>query len=191
MEWFKKHEIPVMVHGSTLLNIVRNGTPEGKLKTDREINLMVLEEDFNDDAEWNLRKDYKYFEPIFSDVSDTRSSGMYYAEQNKQFPTDDHWGIDPGIVFLTKMWRGFYEGKSVRYKSHGGDDCLYIPSDLIDIKDNWDDIYILDNEFKAPAGIGKYLDHYYSDWWHVKPGWHWLGSSNLIKLRNIYKGEIC
>ena len=188
IEFFEEHGNAVMVHGSTLLNIVRGEGvgPRQHLRSDREINLYILAEDMNDDLFHRMRDKHLYFHRVV-DNGDTMV-GLFYSKDGKGMHPQNHWSLDPGFVLLTLLW----QGKTTRYKRHNHRDCVLIPEKFVNDKSEWSNIDILGKRIKGPAHMGEYLDYYYGDWWQEDVHWHWSRSPHYLTYDELKKrGEVC
>lgn len=190
MDFLSQYTTP-MIHGSTLLNICR-GVGVGvrkNLKTDKEINLYILAEEFNDALYRGLRERCLYFHEIRD--KNNELLGVYYSPYGMGSSPQSHWEIDPGFVYLVKVWKG----KTTNYKRHNNRDCVLIPNKFvrpIGEKAEWSNINILNRTYKGPAHLGEYLDYYYDTWWNEDRNWHWSRSPNHITYDELIKrGEVC
>lgn len=181
MSWYKKNNLDVFIHGSTLLNIVRRGTvlPRKGLLTDKEINIGILAEDFNDDALRKLGESYGYVRSV--EKPRIKHSGYYYAKSG----AENLWSIEPGFVFLTILHRG---GKN-RFKHHGHDNAIVIPPRFLDKKREWSDVEVYGKRYKAPAKVGEYLDYYYGNWTIEDRNWNWGKSPNFVRWDDLVRRE--
>lgn len=100
---------------------------------------------------------------------------------------DKMWSLKPGFVFLTVIKKS----GNIRYKQHGGDNCIRMNTQCVEDKHNWADINILGKTYKGPAYVGRFLDDYYGRWWEEDLEWHWFNSPIYFNYQNLLKGKIC
>lgn len=144
-DYFNKIGLDYMIHGSSLLHIIR----EGELNLDAEVDLVCHGDDITDEIMAEFNKSYfvkmypckeKYGEMYFSPIKDL-TTGAFVA--------------------LTPLWNK----KGHVYLSVIDNMVVEWPNKELYDKSNWSTIKYLDREFNVPGDPKKYLEMWYGNDW--------------------------
>lgn len=175
VKFLEDNKLKYMLHGSTLLRIVRNNTviPRKDVSNDKELNFAVLAEDVSKEFEAELAK-FPLYEP--HDDSKYPNHLLYFGPfVNK---TGSMWHTEY-FNLIAKFWKK--DGKRVEYM--GFNDFLVFPSEMFEQPDT---IEFKGHKFFTPKGPEEYLSYYFGkDYMKEKKRWHWRGA----RCKNNY-GEV-
>lgn len=178
MDFFKARNVPIFLHGSTLLRIIRDNTvePRPDVIHDKEINIGIRAEDFTDRLYKELRQSHPYFNVVNENLP---NSMIFYAQEQIKPPMSTHWDIKPGFTLLARFWKG--QTKRIEYM--GEEHTLIFPAEFFD---KLETIELFDRTFNIPSNPKKYLDYYFGkDWAKEEKQWHWSGAGAYRRWEDL------
>lgn len=180
IEFYEKRNIPVFLHGSTLLRVIRNDgaiDPREDVLTDKEINLGIRAENFTDNLYKDIKEEYPYFNAINGRLPNNL---IFYGERNSI--SEDQWALEPGFVLLARYW----SGKEKRIEYMGDNHCLQFPRKFFD---KLDKVEVLGKKVFVPKDPEEYLTYYFGeDWREENKGWHWSEAKAYTTWEELKKG---
>jgi hypothetical protein len=182
VNFLEENKFRFMLHGSTLLRIVRNNTviPRVDVPFDKELNFAMLAEDFTDEHYRKLAR-FPYFNPINSAFPNHL---IFFGPEPKEENMTDHWMIEPGFTLIARFWKG----RTKRVEYMGANHCLSFPRELFEKPGQ---IEFKNRKFLTPQGPDKYLKFYFGEDYIIEnKGWHWSGAGCQSSFDDI-ADELC
>ena len=146
-----------MIHGSSLLHIIR----EGKLNLDTEIDLVCHGDDLTDEIMDEFKKTY-----LAKIYPCKEKYGEMYLSSSKD--------LNVNFIALTPLWN---KNGHVYLGVIENDVIEWTNKELYD-KSNWSTIKYLDREFKVPGDPKEYLKMWYGIDWETPKSCTWNNNEN-------------
>jgi len=161
-EYLKSIGLTTFLIGSTLLQIVRTGEYKNRHQFDREINVGCRYEQFTEDMEKKIRKDFNKVQP----------KGNYILFGNQE---DDFW--EKGYFSLLAKFKK-HKNERVEYMGVGH----YLRWDAKHLK-KLQQINYKGYKFYVPNYRIEWLERYYGKTWRQEDlSWNWEKADNHIQI---------
>lgn len=175
LAFFQKHDAPVFIHGSTLLNATRGAGLAQRHTFDNELNFGIRARDLTQQLIWDMKKEFPY---VSCDGNKMENALIYFGPEpiiDYHSVNKSQWDMEPGFALLATFW----EGKNGWYEYMGHDICLEWPKFQLE---TFSGIDLAGRRISAPAKPGEWLEHYFGeDFMEENLGWHWIKDSHNRK----------